>query len=661
MLAGLSVAFDASCEEMWLAWRHAACLVPAPRALVKTGTDLGPWLVERGITVISTVPTLLALWPVECLERVRLVIVGGESCPPELVERVASPQREFWNTYGPTETTVVATAAQMFPGRPVRIGGPLDGWEIAVMDEQGHPVPWGGTGELVIGGVGTARYLDPAKDAEKYGSSPYLHSPRVYRSGDLVRADPDGLIFVGRADEQVKLSGRRIELGEVDAALQALPGVRAAAAAVRRTPAGGELLVGYLVLHPGAPYDPAAARALLLERLPQALVPVLATVDGLPTKTSGKVDRNALPWPLATSGPDPSAAGPRPTGTAGWLAEQWEALLGMPVGADGDFFVLGGTSLAAAKLVSVLRTRCPGISVADIYAHPGLLGLAAKLDELSGPVRQERRVAPDPAPGRRDPVSGARRPLHGQQPALGDRPGGPGQPDLRHPALGAAHVLVGDPRWLVPAVQRPRPPGDRRRRGPDADRRHEAGQPPARRCGAPADLDRRAGGRDVQRRLSDGHPLGRTLRPAARLPGRQERRPALDALGDRPGQARRRLLHRAGGRHHRLLAGRRHLAPRRAGGRPGVPGRHALDAAAGRQGGRLGRGRPGQLGTRPGRRQRILARLPGSPVGPPRERLASAGPPTLPRLGPDVRRRAARLRPAATDRCGAVAARCSTR
>ncbi|MFJ8390402.1 Pls/PosA family non-ribosomal peptide synthetase [Streptomyces sp. NPDC094438] len=396
VLAGLSVAFDASCEEMWLAWRHAACLVPAPRSLVKTGTDLGPWLVERGITVISTVPTLLALWPVECLERVRLVIVGGESCPPELVERIASPQREFWNTYGPTETTVVATAAQMFPGQPVRIGAPLDGWEIAVMDEQGHPVAWGGTGELVIGGVGTARYLDPAKDAEKYGSSPYLYSPRVYRSGDLVRAEPDGLIFVGRADEQVKLSGRRIELGEVDAALQALPGVRAAAAAVRKTPAGGELLVGYLVLHPGAPYDPAAARALLLERLPQALVPVLATVDGLPTKTSGKVDRNALPWPLATSGPDPSAAGPRPTGTAGWLAEQWEALLGMPVGADGDFFALGGTSLAAAKLVSVLRTRCPGISVADIYAHPGLLGLAAKLDELSGPARRERRVRPTP-------------------------------------------------------------------------------------------------------------------------------------------------------------------------------------------------------------------------------------------------------------------------
>ncbi|MFE5586867.1 Pls/PosA family non-ribosomal peptide synthetase [Kitasatospora sp. NPDC056531] len=395
VLAGLSVAFDASCEEMWLAWRHAACLVPAPRSLVKAGTDLGPWLVERGITVVSTVPTLLALWPAECLERVRLVIVGGEACPPELVGRIATPGREFWNTYGPTETTVVATAAQMYPGQPVRIGAPLDGWEIAVVDGEGRPVAWYETGELVIGGVGTARYLDPVKDAEKYGAIGCLRSPRVYRSGDLVRAEPEGLVFVGRADEQIKLAGRRIELGEVDAALQALPGVRAAAAAVRKTPAGGEVLVGYLVLHDGAPFEPAAARSTLLERLPQSLVPVLGVVDDLPTKTSGKVDRGALPWPLPTTGPS-AEAGPRPSGTAGWLAEQWQTLLGTPVGGDGDFFALGGTSLAAAKLVSVLRGRYPAISIADIYARPGLLDLAARLDELGGPPREQRTVRHTP-------------------------------------------------------------------------------------------------------------------------------------------------------------------------------------------------------------------------------------------------------------------------
>ena len=238
VLAGLSVAFDASCEEMWLAWRHGACLVPAPRALVRTGMDLGPWLVAQGITVVSTVPTLAGLWPADSLDQVRLLIFGGEACPPSLAERVVAPGREVWNTYGPTEATVVACAAPLVADGPVRIGLPLAGWDLAVVDPDGVPVPAGEIGELIIGGVGLARYLDPDKDAERFAAMPTLGWPRAYRSGDLVVHDPAGLVFVGRADEQVKLGGRRIELGEVDAALQALPGVSAAAAAVQTTAAG---------------------------------------------------------------------------------------------------------------------------------------------------------------------------------------------------------------------------------------------------------------------------------------------------------------------------------------------------------------------------------------------------------------------------------------
>src|SRR6476619_1666309 len=108
VMAGLSVAFDASCEEIWLAWAHGACLVPAPRSLVRSGMDLGPWLVANDITIVSTVPTLVALWPVEALADVRLLILGGEACPPELGARLSTPAREVWNTYGPTEATVVA-------------------------------------------------------------------------------------------------------------------------------------------------------------------------------------------------------------------------------------------------------------------------------------------------------------------------------------------------------------------------------------------------------------------------------------------------------------------------------------------------------------------------------------------------------------------------
>ena len=375
VLAGLSVAFDASCEEMWLAWRHGACLVPAPRALVRTGVDLGPWLIARGITVVSTVPTLAALWPADSLENVRLLIFGGEACPPELAQRLAVHDREVWNTYGPTEATVVACAARLRGDGPVRIGLPLDGWDLAVVDEAGVPVPEGATGELIIGGVGLARYLDPAKDAEKYAPMRSLGWDRAYRSGDLVKFEAAGLIFAGRADDQVKLGGRRIELGEVDAALQSLPGVAGAAAAVQTSPSGNQLLVGYLVPAGGEP-DLQHLREVLASHLPAALVPLLTVTDALPTKTSGKVDRNALPWPLAGVGEpgEPQDLNPR----AQWIADQWAAVLGtVPADEDADFFLHGGGSLAAARLVSLIRARYPVITVADIYAHPRLGALAA--------------------------------------------------------------------------------------------------------------------------------------------------------------------------------------------------------------------------------------------------------------------------------------------
>ncbi|MGB3439842.1 MAG: Pls/PosA family non-ribosomal peptide synthetase [Actinophytocola sp.] len=391
VLAGLSVAFDASCEEMWLAWRYGACLVPAPRWLVRTGVDLGPWLVEQEITVVSTVPTLVALWPPEALLDVRLLILGGEACPPDLAERLAQDGREVWNTYGPTEATVVACGARMTGDGPVRIGLPLAGWELAVVDPAGEVVPMCGTGELVIGGVGLARYLDPGKDAEKYAPLPSLGWPRAYRSGDLVRAEPEGLVFLGRADEQVKLGGRRIELGEIDAALLALPGVTGAAAAVRTTASGTQLLVGYVVV--AKDFDTDGALTRLREALPAALVPRLAVVGTLPTRTSGKVDRNALPWPLAPG----TAETAELRGTQAWLGERWAEVLGTPpAGPGADFFASGGGSLAAARLVSLVRAGYPSMSVGDVYHHPTVAALAARLDDLAGTRASTREIAPVP-------------------------------------------------------------------------------------------------------------------------------------------------------------------------------------------------------------------------------------------------------------------------
>ncbi|HTJ66938.1 MAG TPA: Pls/PosA family non-ribosomal peptide synthetase [Actinospica sp.] len=416
VLAGLSVAFDASCEEMWLAWRHGACLVPAPRSLVRSGVDLGPWLVEHGVTAVSTVPTLASLWPAEALDHVRLLIFGGEACPPELAERLAVDGREVWNTYGPTEATVVATAAPLTGEGPVRIGLPLDGWELAVINADGEPVTSGESGELVIAGVGMARYLDPEKDAAKYAPLPSVGWERAYRSGDLVRADPEGLVFLGRADEQIKLGGRRIELGEIDSALQALPGVAAAAAAVKG-PVGGQVLIGYVVpsepvpdfpeQEPTAgpiPFDPVDARSLLTAKLPAALVPRIAIVDALPTRTSGKVDRNALPWPLPDSGSEfdaEDAAELTPQQEA--LAGHWAAVLGeRPPSLDADFFDAGGGSLAAARFVSVLRAQHPTVTVRDVYDNPSFGALSARLDELtpepSATTTQAQDIVVTPVP-----------------------------------------------------------------------------------------------------------------------------------------------------------------------------------------------------------------------------------------------------------------------
>ena len=184
----------------------------------------------------------------------------------------------------------------------------------------------------------------------------------------------DGLAFHGRADDQVKVGGRRIELGEVEAALTSLAGVEAATVAVRRTDAGVPILVGYLVAGDG--FEARRARAELGDRLPAPMVPMLAVVDALPTRTSGKVDRDSLPWPL----PEITEALARFQGDEAWLAREWLAVLGTPVpDRESDFFDIGGGSLSAAQLVSRIRARAPEFSVADVYDHPRLDAMAAAI------------------------------------------------------------------------------------------------------------------------------------------------------------------------------------------------------------------------------------------------------------------------------------------
>ena len=395
VMAGLSVAFDASCEEMWLAWRHGATLVPAPRKIVRSGPDLGQWIVDKQITAVSTVPTLASLWPSEALDRVRLLIFGGEACPLELTKHLVRPGREVWNTYGPTEATVIATGALLTGEAPIRIGLAVPGWELAVVDAEGEPVAWGETGELIIGGVGLGRYLDPEKDAEKYAPLESLGWDRAYRSGDVVRADQEGIVFAGRADDQVKVSGRRIELGEIDTQMTQVPGVKLGACAVHSTPGGGSVIAGYLVPEFEGSVNLSEARRWLVERLPGQMVPALCLMDELPMKTSGKVDRKALPWPLPASNEDGSAP---LQGDLAWLAELWADQLGpLPFTADSDFFAMGGSSVALARLVSALRKTHPDTEIAKIYSHPTLESMAGYLATLGESHDHKRDPEPIPA------------------------------------------------------------------------------------------------------------------------------------------------------------------------------------------------------------------------------------------------------------------------
>ncbi len=389
VLAGLSVAFDASCEEMWLAWRHGACLVPAPRAVLRTGPDLVTWLAQRRMSVVSTVPTLASLWPGGCPRGVRLLVLGGEVCPGGLAGRLALQDTEVWNTYGPTEATVVSCAARLSGGEPVRIGLPLDGWRLAVADPaSGQPVPWGEVGELVIGGAGVARYLDSQRDAVDFRPLEALGWERAYHTGDLVRADPEGLIYLGRADAQVKIRGYRIELSEIEAVLMQLPGIGLAAVTTHEPQPGVVELAGYYTLQDrAAAPDRQAMYDYLRNHLPRHMVPAyLEELPAIPLLPDGKADRKHLPEPASSSRLRAGRAYVAPA-TPGEraLAGALEELLGLEqVSADSQFFDdLGLSSLLVAHFCARARERAdsPPLSVKDVYLHPTVRSLAAAVTE----------------------------------------------------------------------------------------------------------------------------------------------------------------------------------------------------------------------------------------------------------------------------------------
>ena len=355
----------------------------------------------------------------EDVPTLRLLILGGEVCPDDLVARWARPGRRLVNTYGPTETTVIATYADLVRGRPVTIGRPVPGYRVHLLDERLRPVRPGDTGEICIGGVGVARgYVGrPAETEERFVPDPFAppeeQEARLYRTGDLGRVDPDGNIeFLGRSDGQVKIRGFRVELSEIEAALLGSHGVRAAACALREDPPGVTQLLGYVVPSNGR-VDEERLREYLRTRLPAYMVPsVIETIPELPLLPSGKLDRSALPAPRSRHAARAVSARPR-TGTEHLIAEIWERLFpSRTIGVDDNFFTdLGGHSLLAARMVSDLRRhpRCARVSVVDLYEHPTIASLAATLDTLTHRPRAPRGPVLAVSAGRADPGAERRR------------------------------------------------------------------------------------------------------------------------------------------------------------------------------------------------------------------------------------------------------------
>ncbi|MFD7662155.1 non-ribosomal peptide synthase/polyketide synthase [Streptomyces sp. NPDC059788] len=401
-----SPSFDAAWAELVMTFSSGAALV-VPEGGRLVGEALAGVLAEHGVTQVTLPPSVLGALPPGTESRLpalRTVLVAGETVPPELVARWSAGGREVVNAYGPTESTVCVSMsgpADAADASVAPIGRPVANTRTYVLDAGLRPVPVGVVGELYASGAGLARgYANrPGLTAERFVASPFEPGVRMYRTGDLARWRADGqLEYLGRADEQVKVRGFRIEPGEIASLLALSDGVRQAAVVAREDTPGDQRLVAYVVFEDGhdGSARPAELLARLAEHLPEYMVPsAVVVLDGLPLTPNGKLDRKALPAPEYAAGSDGRAPRtPQEEVLCGLFAE----VLGVDrVGIDDSFFDLGGHSLLATRLVSrirsVLGTELP---IKDVFGAPTVAGLAARLEAAGGQVRTA--LAPMPRP-----------------------------------------------------------------------------------------------------------------------------------------------------------------------------------------------------------------------------------------------------------------------
>jgi amino acid adenylation domain-containing protein len=387
LVAVTTISFDIAALELFAPLLVGARVIVADRASTMDGRKLATLLSESGATIMQATPATWRLllasgWYAPAGFR---VLCGGEALPTDLARALVAQGAELWNVYGPTETTIWSTAHRVVPADiagdaapVVPIGQPIGETLLRICDTALRPVPVGVPGELLIGGAGVALGYNGRPDltAERFVD---LEGTRFYRTGDKARVGHDAsLVFLGRADDQIKLHGFRIEPAEIEAALVELPAIHQAVVVRREVQPGDARLVAYLVRAQSTAAMPTdeRLREVLGASLPGYMIPShFVAVASLPLTQNGKIDRRALPDPQQASGPA------RPqllTETERAVAAIWEEVLGRrPVGLNDNFFAIGGHSLLTVSVQQRLEQRFKRqVDVASLFLHPTVSALA---------------------------------------------------------------------------------------------------------------------------------------------------------------------------------------------------------------------------------------------------------------------------------------------
>ncbi|APB82305.1 non-ribosomal peptide synthetase [Bacillus amyloliquefaciens] len=387
-----SLGFDVTTFEIFGPLLNGASLYVSDQETYLDSDVLETFIQQNGITTLWLTSSLfnhLSEQNEHVFSGLSRLIIGGEALSPSHVNRVRKtlPHLSIWNGYGPTENTTFSTCflIEQSYDHSIPIGRPVGNSTAYIINSRGTPQPIGVIGELCTGGDGVARgyFGRPELTEEKFVPNPFVPGERMYRTGDLARWLPDGTIeYAGRMDDQVKIRGYRVELGEIEAALRSLDGVKEAAVSVRTGQSGNKELIAYMSLQ--TDMDTEKVRSSLSKQLPNYMVPAyMMELEKLPLTPNGKLDRKNLPEPEL-------ALQTAYTAPRNELEEQlsviWQEVLGTKqVGIEDSFFELGGDSIKALQVAARLGRYGWKMTASDLFRHPSI-------KELVPLIRKAERV-----------------------------------------------------------------------------------------------------------------------------------------------------------------------------------------------------------------------------------------------------------------------------